>query len=269
MTGQVEQSQAIAATVHASTRCGPVCVLEEVDSTSSWLLNNRDQANWHRSICVANVQTSGRGRRGDVWDARPNDDVVLSVGWRTERGLMALGGLSLAAGVAAVEALASFGIGGVGVKWPNDLVADRRKLAGILIETMTSTSSTTDVVIGIGMNRSALGPSRAGSASDRIAVGDLLSPCPSRNEIAGALGAELFLALENFETSGLGPFRERFARCDALMDQPVRARAENAAIEGWGAGINEDGELNIRCDNGDIVAVNAGAVTLRSQEAGA
>jgi BirA family biotin operon repressor/biotin-[acetyl-CoA-carboxylase] ligase len=110
-------------------------VVDEVDSTSSRLLALAAAGAPSGTCLAAEWQSAGRGRRGRSWVAALGGSLTFSLLWRFERGAGHLGGLSLAVGVAVARALAACGVERVQVKWPNDVVADFHKLAGILVET--------------------------------------------------------------------------------------------------------------------------------------
>ena len=105
-----------------------------VDSTNTALTERLREGAAAPEICTAEIQTAGRGRRGRRWISGLGQSLMLSVSWRFPTRSSALGGLSLAVGVALAEALTEEGFGRVMLKWPNDLVIDDRKLAGILVE---------------------------------------------------------------------------------------------------------------------------------------
>src|SRR5690606_28510555 len=98
-------------------------------------------------------QTAGRGRAGRPWYAAPGRSLTFSLAWKFQRPVHALVGLPLAVGVALAEALAMYNIE-VGLKWPNDVLHEGRKLAGILIESASvdSPQPASWAVIGIGIN---------------------------------------------------------------------------------------------------------------------
>jgi len=115
-------------------RLGDFAVHWQIDSTSSELLRAAAAGVPDFSVCVAETQSAGRGRRGRGWISPLGGNVYFSLLKRFTVGMGALSGLSLVAGVALLQALTDCGVSGVGLKWPNDVLADGRKLAGILVE---------------------------------------------------------------------------------------------------------------------------------------
>ncbi|MBP8162925.1 MAG: biotin--[acetyl-CoA-carboxylase] ligase, partial [Propionivibrio sp.] len=108
--------------------------LAECASTNTELLVHAERGAPSGSVLVADRQTAGRGSRGRSWLASPEASLTFSVLWRFEGGLERMSGLSLAVGVAVVEALEACGAAGVKLKWPNDILHQDAKLGGILVE---------------------------------------------------------------------------------------------------------------------------------------
>ena len=127
-------------------------VLLTVDSTNRYVAELRRQAARHFAVCVAEVQNAGRGRRGRSWVAPFGSGICMSVGWQFAEAPPTFSALSLAVGVAVVKAFRRLGIQGVGLKWPNDLQWQDRKLGGILIEMRGESAGPAQVIIGIGIN---------------------------------------------------------------------------------------------------------------------
>src|SRR5690606_26503292 len=177
-----------------------VCMLEvawSLDSTSSELLR-RDPPSAGVQVLLAERQTGGRGRRGRPWASPLAANLYLSVARRFDAGLARLGGLSLVAGVAVVEALHASGVAQARLKWPNDVVvadgARLRKLGGILVEGGGEHAAPARAVVGIGLNVRM--PAQAGAGIDQPWT-DLqaLADPPPRSVLAAGLLARLLPAL--------------------------------------------------------------------------
>ena len=115
---------------------------DEIDSTNEYLVRLRDI---ERRVCIAEQQTAGRGRRGRQWGAKKYGSVLMSMGWRVSGKSWA--GLSLVSGLAVLRALQHLGVKCAGLKWPNDVLVEDRKICGILVE-----MSAGACVIGVGIN---------------------------------------------------------------------------------------------------------------------
>ncbi|MEQ8496400.1 MAG: biotin--[acetyl-CoA-carboxylase] ligase, partial [Gammaproteobacteria bacterium] len=104
------------------------------DSTNERLLRAHDAGDQHGHVLFAEYQTAGRGRRGDRWISPPGSGLCFSLAWRFDTPPPTFSALSLAVGLAVVTCLEGEGVRGARLKWPNDVVRDDAKLAGILIE---------------------------------------------------------------------------------------------------------------------------------------
>ena len=126
-------------------------LLGVIDSTNQYLLNNMDTIQSGQS-CFAEYQEAGRGRRGRTWVSPFGCNIYFSLYWRLEDGLAATMGLSLAIGIAVVDALERLGCSNLKLKWPNDIYIFNKKITGILIQNSLKGSTLQSSIIGIGLN---------------------------------------------------------------------------------------------------------------------
>ena len=229
-------------------RVGDLTLPWQIDSTSSELLRRAATDPRDLLVCCAETQSAGRGRRGRDWRSPLGGNLYFSLLRRFDLGIGALAGLSLAAGTAVLDALADCGVARVGLKWPNDVLAGERKLAGVLIEIGGEFLGPCHAVIGIGINLR-LAPAQ------RAAIGqpatDLASLCPagappSRNRLAGRLLARLIAMLDRFERLGFGGFVDAYAAHDLLHGRPVRVIDARGAHDGIADGVDARGALRVR-----------------------
>lgn len=255
-------------------------ILDEVDSTNAYLLERGRRAarggevDAHAEteasadvdrgeVCLAERQTAGRGRLGRRWVSPFGRNIYLSILWRYRLAPAQLGGLSLACGVAVARALAELGVEGVGLKWPNDVHWQRRKLAGLLLEVAGEAQGPSLVVVGVGLNLRLRAEEAA--AIDQPWV-DLREVCreqtPGRNALAAALIEHLTAVLSGYAESGLAPFLADWRRLDVYQGEPVTLAAGQHAIEGHHRGIDAQGNLLLDTDDGRRTFA-AGEVSLR------
>jgi BirA family biotin operon repressor/biotin-[acetyl-CoA-carboxylase] ligase len=234
-------ARVIAAALAPATRVRlrDVDVVAEIDSTNAELMR-RAVLDPTPVVLLAETQTAGRGRRGKTWLSPPGDNLYLSLAWPVR----APAGLSLAVGVACAQALHA---AGVQVKWPNDLVADGRKLGGVLIELAGGIA-----VIGVGLNVRM--PADAGDAIDQPWT-DLarLGIDGDRNAIAARLIDALVAAMLAFEARGFEAFASRWQALDALAGREVRVASGNEIFHGIAAGVAADGGLRVTLERGERV----------------
>lgn len=233
-----------------------------LDSTNSELLRRPLPAQGS-AVLLAERQTGGRGRRGRSWVSPLAAHVYLSLARRFEGGLAQMGGLSLVAGIAAAEAMRALGVAACGLKWPNDLWVEGRKLGGLLVEGAGEAGGPARAVIGLGINVRMPAAQAAGIDQPWTDLRGCLQPLPSRNVVVAAVLERLLPALDCFATQGLAPFLPRWQALDLLAGAPVQVHVgSGTAVEGVAEGIAADGALCVRVD-GQLRQVHAGEVSVR------
>ncbi|MCC4594565.1 bifunctional biotin--[acetyl-CoA-carboxylase] ligase/biotin operon repressor BirA [Xanthomonas campestris pv. phormiicola] len=217
-------------------------------------------------VLLAERQTGGRGRRGRVWASPLAAHLYLSVARGFDGGLGRLGGLSLAAGVAVAEALRAAGFATVGLKWPNDLLADGRKLGGLLVEGGGEFAGPARAVIGLGLNVRMPAASAASIGQPWTDLATLAGADAdaevSRNAIAAMVLSHLLPALALFDAQGLAPFLPRYAALDLLAGRAIRIDEGGVAREGVALGLADDGALRVAFADGER-PLHAGEVSVR------
>lgn len=248
--------------------CGPAAsqvVIRIVDQTGS---TNADlvAALPHLdapTLLLAGTQTAGRGRAGRSWHCAPGQSLTFSLAWKFHLPMQGLVGLPLAAGVAIAGALAMFGVP-VRLKWPNDILFEGRKLAGILIESAPAGSAPHNAswaVIGVGINMmlDAQLAERIGRSAAAIPwLAEL-----DRNVLLATLLNSLAEAMVQFEREGFAVFVERWNALHAYAGQTV-VILDNGSIlhEGTALGVDNIGRFLLQ-NAGGMLAVMAGDVSLR------
>lgn len=257
----IEHQQVLDALGDQSSRFG-LEIHDRLPSTNSYLMQQAAVAR-HGACAVAELQTQGRGRRGRVWQAGLGNSLTFSVLWRFDCGAGALSGLSLAVGVALMRALDALGVQGAGLKWPNDVLHENRKLAGILIELQGDMDGPSAAVIGIGLNLRL--PEHLRKSIDQEAV-DLNSIAGQPVDASHSLGTilrHLAAVLEQFERSGFESLREEWMAQHAYENHPVRLlMPDGREIDGLAGGIATDGALLVHTADG-LQRFAAGEVSLR------
>jgi BirA family biotin operon repressor/biotin-[acetyl-CoA-carboxylase] ligase len=237
---------AILAGAAADTRAAlaAVDVLLEVDSTNNRLREQALEGAPAGSVCLAEMQHAGRGRRGRAWVSPFASNLYLSLLWRSASGAESLGGLSLVAGIAVLRSLRAFGIDSAGLKWPNDILADSAKLAGILIDVVGESSGPCAVIIGVGINVAMPQPEAAGIDQTWTDLQTLTGRADvSRNSLAARLLDHVLPILDEFESQGLQPFLDEWRRHDVVVGREVDLRLANEVIRGTARGIDAGGAL--------------------------
>lgn len=221
-----------------------------IDSTNKYLLGQVVPEAGRVRVAVAEQQTAGRGRHGRTWQSPPAIGVYLSLAYTFRYAPRNLPPLSLAIGVGIVRSLQQLGIRGLGLKWPNDIVACNGKVGGILSEVITGRKNLPSVVVGIGLNvdfdliSDHLNISSSiGKATDLKCCCDAL---PDRAALVSALVDGGFAALREYDQHGITSFIESWQAIDWLRGQRVTVDGQDGLVTGMAEGIGDDGALLIR-----------------------
>ena len=236
-------------------------VHDQIDSTNAHLLAEAQTGAPSGTVCLAERQTAGRGRRGRIWVSPFGANIYLSVLWRYPLPPAALGGVSLAAGVAVAAVLREAGIDDLTLKWPNDLLWRRRKLGGLLLEVVGEAQGPSHLVTGLGLNlRMELGQGAAIDQPWTDLASAVAGPLVGRNALAARLIAALCDALERYGRQGLAPFLADWESLDGLRGETVSLHLGERVITGTHAGIDPDGALRLDTPEGER-SFNAGEVS--------
>jgi len=232
-----------------------------VDSTNS-ALRRLPLAEQHATAILAEHQSSGRGRHGRAWHSPFGGNLYLSLGWRFDKPMSALGSLALVVALAAAESVQRLGLSGHGIKWPNDLVLDGRKLCGCLVELQGNAQGPCDAVLGVGINVH-MPAQVAGERIDQPWT-DLRTHLPacSRNDLATILLDELIRHITRFSEQGFAPFMDAWQQWDTLHGQNITVHKGDDAITGEVVGVDVQGGLLL--DTGStVLKLHSGEVSLR------
>lgn len=242
-------------------------VLDAVESTNTFLqrraaaeLNARSDS---VQVVAAELQTGGRGRHGRRWHSGLGDSLTFSLLWRFPQGASFLSGLSLATGVAILRALESTGVQGATLKWPNDVIFNFCKLAGVLIELQGDMLGPTVAVIGVGVNLRLSDTVRANIPQGTTDVFSMTGKMPDRNRMLAALVIQLSRALREFEQSGFASFKEEWTSRHAYENKTVVLHLpDGSSQEGRVKGVADDGSLLLSALS-EIHRYSGGEITLR------
>jgi BirA family transcriptional regulator, biotin operon repressor / biotin---[acetyl-CoA-carboxylase] ligase len=246
---------------------GVMIDLEIVDvaSSTSTLLLERAAAEVTGKVIAAEIQTEGRGRLGRAWHGGLGEGLTFSLLWRFSQGPAFLAGLSLAVGVALVRACDELGAAGAGLKWPNDVVFGKRKLAGTLIEIQGEMQGPCAVVIGIGINVRLRPGTQARIDQPAVDLVTLAGSAPERSLALAIVLGNLVRVLDGFEAGGFAPFAREWMERHALEGRNVLVLLpDGASIEGTARGVGNDGALMLQTAAG-IRRIVGGEVSLRER----
>ena len=234
---------------------GGVHLFESIDSTNDWSLAELKQGREPAFVCIADHQSKGRGRRGRHWLSPAGANIYLSLAWHFELAVDKLGVLSLAQGVAVIKALGKIGISNAWLKWPNDILINDEKIAGVLIETSAVRASSCHAVIGIGLNYRMPENIRpeSGMRWTDIAHSNCAS-LPDRNKLIAVLITEAVAMCRLYQQNTTAIMSGIKSELEVLNNRNVSLHLDNGdRLAGAVLGVNEMGELRVLVDGKERV----------------
>lgn len=238
---------------------------DTIDSTNNELKRRAVSGTVDGTVILADQQTGGRGRRGRSFVSPAGKGLYLSAALRPQCPLSEISTLTAWTAVALCDAVEA--VCGVrpGIKWPNDLVMQGRKLCGVLteLELEAETGLPRYVIVGIGTNvlqtEADFGPEVAPIA---ISLEQALGQAPART----ALAKEILRAMDDLYRDfpqEKAQYLEQYRRDCLTLGRPVTVLRSSGARNGFATGINEDFSLTVRWEDGTEEALSAGEVSVR------
>ena len=246
----------------AAARLAALEILPRTDATNEVLRARLDDHAAHGHVCLAEYQRRGRGRRGRDWVSPFGHNLYLSLLWRFPCGPDSMQGLSLAIGTALIAVLEQTGLQGAGLKWPNDILLEGRKLGGILIDMSGASGGPTAAVIGVGINVAMPEAMGEGIEQDWTDLRSHLPDGVSRNRLAAGVINQLIAAVQQYEQTGLAGFQPAWQRHDLAHNRRVTLHLPNEAIAGHARGIDASGALIVEIE-GRQRRFSSGEISLR------
>lgn len=231
-------------------------IIPLISSTNQYLLDRVDQLQ-RPTLCLAEYQYQGRGRRGRPWFSPVACSLYFSLYWRFPGRTEILLGLSQALSLVVARTLRDLSGKEIKVKWPNDLYLNNKKLAGILVEMISRGEQEQHIVVGIGIN---LRVSVDNGAIDQpfANLGAI-----DRNLLAAKLTTSLVTLFEECAHSGLKEWLLDWHQFDTFYNQPVCLILATQQEIGINRGINDQGGLLLD-QNGNITSYLSGTISLRA-----
>ncbi|WP_122286176.1 bifunctional biotin--[acetyl-CoA-carboxylase] ligase/biotin operon repressor BirA [Pseudomonas syringae group genomosp. 3] len=211
-------------------------------------------------LVVAEQQTAGRGRRGRKWVSPFAENLYYSLVLRIDGGMRQLEGLSLLVGLAVMNVLRDMGVQGAGLKWPNDVLVGRQKIAGILLELIGDPADVCHVIIGVGVNVNM----RVSTEVDQLWTSvRLQTGAPAdRNTIAARISAQLEALLAVHRQEGFLAFQKEWEQGHLWQGAAVKLLSGIETVEGVVLGVDSLGALRLEV-NGLEKSFSGGELSLR------
>lgn len=235
-------------------------ILWTVDSTNSYLMRSSAKPFKGYRVCLAEHQERGRGRRGRRWISSFGRNLCISIARKYPQTNMGLGGLSLAVGIQLAKTLKQKGVANLGLKWPNDVLLDYTKLAGILVEIGPALGAGLYVVVGIGVNLDLTSKDSLQIEQPHNDLHDVLDF--SRNILAGEIIQNVISGLDIFSQVGFTAFANEWQEYNLFRNRVISVHIADSVVTGIDAGVDGAGNLLLLTDEG-LKSFNAGEVSLR------
>ena len=213
------------------------------------------------SIHTSEQQIAGKGRNGKKWISPKGKNIYLSIGWLSNLKYSQLDGLSLAIGTILASSLNELTKNQVGIKWPNDLLIEKKKISGILIETI-DLKNQLGVVIGIGINVHM--SEEEGKEIDQswISLDKLTESINDRNEVIGDIVNKIFKLTSLFTEKGFKPYKSDYESFDVLIGKKCSVNIEGIYKTVDVLGVNDKGEMLVK-DGSENFTLRYGEVSIR------
>ena len=260
-TGSIYNETTIADQIHTKWAGKTVHFARETDSTNLWIKRLAKEGASEGTLALAEFQSAGRGRLGRSWEVPEGTSVMMSILLRPKFEPQYAPTLTLVMGMAVAKAVKSLGFD-VSIKWPNDVVVSHKKICGILTEMGVRDGKIDYAVIGVGINVNI--KEFPEEMADKATSLYLESGKEfDRSQIPGLVMEAFEKYYEKFAaTCDLSGLKEEYESILANYNQPVRVLAKEP-YEGVARGITDGGELLVEKNDGTIVAVSAGEVSVR------
>ncbi|MDW3094087.1 MAG: biotin--[acetyl-CoA-carboxylase] ligase [Gammaproteobacteria bacterium] len=240
--------------------------LQKVDSTNQFAAELGLPQEGRFSVVLSEMQSAGKGRRGRHWVSPYAANIYMSVLWPLQRPLNETGMLSPLLAIGMLNALNSLDVAGLGLKWPNDIYCNGKKLAGLLVECSGEISGGCKMVVGMGVN---IYMSQVEGVQIDQQWTDIRSETPqwqfSRNDVAAELINHCYDSLVQFEKDSYNRLNDDWSRWDILKDKRVDLHTANFVQSGMSRGIDNDGCLLLETSKG-VEKFSAGDVSLRASK---
>jgi biotin--[acetyl-coA-carboxylase] ligase len=241
----------------------PVVYVPEVDSTNNIAKEYANKGCEEGLLVVCDNQTAGKGRLGRNWISEKSAGLYMSIVLRPEIMPMEAPQLTLIAGIASVRAINKITNLQCGIKWPNDIIVNNKKLVGILTEMSAEIESVKYVVVGIGVN-----------VNNKMFDDEIKNKATSiylqtnkvykRSQLASEITFEFMELYNEFCKDGFSVLKNEYNNLCINVGKDVKTVGKTE-IYGKALGVNENGELIIETENG-TKNVLSGEVSLRLED---
>ncbi len=240
--------------------------LKETDSTNTVLKKMAAENAPEGTVVLADIQSAGRGRRGKTWMSAPKLGIWMSILLRPNLHPSSVQTLTLAASVAVMRVLEPMGIKNLGIKWPNDIIINGKKVCGILTELSAEAERVEWVILGIGLNVNHLEPD---FPQDIASIATSLRMCTNsniqlnRSRIAANIINEMEKVYQDFLEKGSSWVVEKWKKRSITLGKRVNIISQLGSFGAEVLDITAEGKLIVRDDDGTVREILSGEISLR------
>ncbi|MBN2689259.1 MAG: biotin--[acetyl-CoA-carboxylase] ligase [Gammaproteobacteria bacterium] len=227
-------------------------ILDSTDSTNEWIKRHHNQ-NCEYQACLAAQQTSGKGQPGKNWYSPKGENIYLSLlinNTIPAPQLSLLSALAVASSCLEIDKKLP-----IKIKWPNDIMCDGKKIAGVLLEQFNKNS----LIIGIGLNLHLSKQDKQQISQPVTALNELTSKKLNRTEIANLLLKNLIHTIKTYQKIGFAPFLSQWKQLDFLNNKEIAIFHANKTYNGTYLGINENGQVQLKTSS-TIMTLSSGTI---------
>jgi BirA family biotin operon repressor/biotin-[acetyl-CoA-carboxylase] ligase len=235
---------------------------QQTESTNADVLRYQQQ-HQREVVAVSEAQSAGRGRRGRQWLSPFARNIYCTIGIAKEIPASSQGLLSIVTGLALCRALQQSVDTTVGLKWPNDLLFDGRKLGGILIESRPLGEACFYFAIGFGLNVYMSDQELAAIPQPATSLAQVAADEVDRTQLLITLIDMVIRSIREFDHTAAPKLINEFARFDVLHERTIEVIAGDSRIRGINRGITSAGQLQLETEQG-IEIHSAAEISLRA-----
>lgn len=239
---------------------------QEIDSTNKVLKKMAAENAPEGTVVISDMQSEGRGRRGKAWMSAPNLGIWMSVLLRPNLHPSSVQTLTLAASVAVMRALEPLKIEGMGIKWPNDILINGKKVCGILTELSAEAEKVDWVVLGIGLNVNHIKPDFPNDiASIATSLRMNINNCTGldRSVIAASIINETEKVYRGFIEKGSSWIVEEWKKRNITLGNNIKIISQQGGFNAEALDITTEGKLIVKDEDGKIHEILSGEISLR------
>jgi BirA family biotin operon repressor/biotin-[acetyl-CoA-carboxylase] ligase len=233
-------------------------IFETIESTNDHLKKlGRIEPPAH--ICIAEHQTKARGRNLRNWHSPFGQNLYFSYAYPLDKDLSELAGLSIVIGLAIISVLNQLvSPHKLELKWPNDIICEGKKIAGILIDVIAESNSRVHVIVGVGLNVNMQHDEVNTITQEWNSLRNITGRYFDRSELFVPVVSGIVSYINKFANVGFPAFIEEFQHYNSLMGKQIKVLSGNNEIQGKAIGIDNLGHLLIEQENGHVKLCSSG-----------